>query len=1788
MEEEEKKIEIEQQNLVEPETSKEVSRYSPKANPSAKPEIYKTLDVFKQSTSEGTIIKGSPKSKLSSVNSKFASIFSDSDLMQTSKWEVYKIDSLGRITFSATDDKGRVHELDWTSAGAANDFYVKIAKTLNFKFEKFVVDRLNNRLIKKPAKYLADNPRNNEYTSAAVTNPYINCSDIDDVKVIFGSNQYNGFYLPLYVEGNNSIDISFDYMIKYDSETLYDCVGNYDRFCGLPAIFNRNSLNNIDCVNFAIFIDSDDSANATQIRNDLYDVYYNSPDQKKEILQEFQEYGLQAEPTAECCEALGGRLVYHDDWSYINELWVKNINNKYKELLNDPTDIANILDSTDLTSQTKIVDVLHFLIKYRDELDDIRDDCMTFTPYNYSGEPCDTMNFYIELITTQQVCALEVTEKCGIYSKILWDFNGILAEIEYMLQVVDSCVQTKARVGNLITEIDAEIVEISTELSKTGDNSSTEIENTELEIEALDKNLTLVTVDISAKEEDNDTIAVALVDTEPESDCTIYEEQIEELNNFSVSDYCKGESRNKDFYNKKEEINFYNTCIKEKTNSLNKEKQIYIRLREECKKLVSLNGELEEAKNKNQTDVIPALEKTISETKHTIDNIREECGSIVATNESLQLNRKLNTADIAVINRVAVILNTTPAKISDNDKLSLTDDEKIKLRVIQTKNTVSLNKWNSEVSNINESKSKKEQSIAKLKREETLNKKELNKSLDSVINQKGRLENGDHDPTSGAAPLASEEIYGKTGPSDPIGGIDFGMKTGPSEPMGGIDIGAAMTGPSEPMGKKRDNRRYFRCINRCMRKHEVGSIGHSNCHDACGSFAAVTEGGEEEQSTIYYRKDGSSDPEKCCENVEEWLNDLKTKMVTTYSPAYSTTHQEYGLGNVLELTNNCYDEWYQQILSDYNIYINEVANSYLTYLNNLSLDFNIEVNNCLQGACPLSHVDSNIITTPYGVEDLWDFKYINTDYSGVIIEGDKSGDVIASIYQEIANITSQITPPQTMSQTLFDPKWRTFNYSLPGNVCDLLKICYPGKEFFISLEIENFDCGVCILIDNIKINTNSYIVDNITASNDCLIPELTCIIDNKKSWVYTDKGVKVKTTYPAGPCTSGITDGTVILTTPQNRLWQDLEYRYTEYDVNHSNLILNTKSASISIDPAKSIECDVYNFWRQINCDECPTTCDSGTTILYDGVIRETSSASLSAYTLSLSGTPAGISFSCDTYTDILTSEVSNLKNEYYSLTADLNESLSATYDDLKSLGGSLSNFTIQENNCESQTLVIGDYKDLDELFGLLIEESDGTLGFWETYVYNTTTPFVGGNHIEIFSGYTAQTFNQTSGVTEECCKSINTILNGTGKLGMGLGKEYEWNTSLNACTWTSIGDCNGDCEYSGTKDVNSISGTGTDKICEVTQVPVCINPINFLDKAPSTINVKQVFDDLVLKNLIDAKSRQTISGYPLLQLFYQLYLNANNCGEDLSGKLTYNNLFEFMDKIGDYWLDLIEQVVPTTTIWEGCEPSGKIYRNTIFDQNKYPYKKYTLNYIEIPEQCESVSGVTSESIGQATADIKVIEDCTAGGCLDESYVKCRREEYLIGVQMQAIQKEIDFIDEQISAYNGGQTTTLNCQYTQAQIDKLQNIDKPYYATQLGLLQTEKTNKSNECDGISNDIITANNQLAAVEQSCSSVASRISVAETKLTTLDVNTLPYEKQKTYIAVLKNEYRKCMRSTEVNISNYNTVFITQIYDSNEFEGNVIVLGDDEWDGDGSGDDQPLPGAFYNTELIHNCND
>ncbi len=48
-----------------------------------------------------------------------------------------------------------------------------------------------------------------------------------------------------------------------------------------------------------------------------------------------------------------------------------------------------------------------------------------------------------------------------------------------------------------------------------------------------------------------------------------------------------------------------------------------------------------------------------------------------------------------------------------------------------------------------------------------------------------------------------------------------------------------------------------------------------------------------------------------------------------------------------------------------------------------------------------------------------------------------------------------------------------------------------------------------------------------------------------------------------------------------------------------------------------------------------------------------------------------------------------------------------------------------------------------------------------------------------------------------------------------------------------------------------------------------------------------------------------------------------------------YNKMDEVANKIGDNWVDVIEQVIPATTIWGNV----KVYENTVFDQQKFKYK---------------------------------------------------------------------------------------------------------------------------------------------------------------------------------------------------------------------------------------------------------
>ena len=100
--------------------------------------------------------------------------------------------------------------------------------------------------------------------------------------------------------------------------------------------------------------------------------------------------------------------------------------------------------------------------------------------------------------------------------------------------------------------------------------------------------------------------------------------------------------------------------------------------------------------------------------------------------------------------------------------------------------------------------------------------------------------------------------------------------------------------------------------------------------------------------------------------------------------------------------------------------------------------------------------------------------------------------------------------------------------------------------------------------------------------------------------------------------------------------------------------------------------------------------------------------------------------------------------------------------------------------------------------------------------------------------------------------------------------------------------------------------------------------------------------------------------------------------------------------------------------------------------------------------------------------------------------------------------------------------------------------------------------------------------------SCSGLSQTLKTAEDNLTNYVPGTTSYERQRNFIASIKDKYYRCVRKSNVLVTDYDTVFITQIYDTNEYEGNVNIIGDSDW----SFTYQYGRGPFYNKELIHNC--
>jgi hypothetical protein len=93
-------------------------------------------------------------------------------------------------------------------------------------------------------------------------------------------------------------------------------------------------------------------------------------------------------------------------------------------------------------------------------------------------------------------------------------------------------------------------------------------------------------------------------------------------------------------------------------------------------------------------------------------------------------------------------------------------------------------------------------------------------------------------------------------------------------------------------------------------------------------------------------------------------------------------------------------------------------------------------------------------------------------------------------------------------------------------------------------------------------------------------------------------------------------------------------------------------------------------------------------------------------------------------------------------------------------------------------------------------------------------------------------------------------------------------------------------------------------------------------------------------QNMINTRNRQQssdgkTSGYPTLQLLFWKYLTMYNDVGIQNNNFSYETMMDYVNSLGDYWVRLVEQVIPATTIWN----TGTRFENSIFHRQKFVYR---------------------------------------------------------------------------------------------------------------------------------------------------------------------------------------------------------------------------------------------------------
>ena len=126
-------------------------------------------------------------------------------------------------------------------------------------------------------------------------------------------------------------------------------------------------------------------------------------------------------------------------------------------------------------------------------------------------------------------------------------------------------------------------------------------------------------------------------------------------------------------------------------------------------------------------------------------------------------------------------------------------------------------------------------------------------------------------------------------------------------------------------------------------------------------------------------------------------------------------------------------------------------------------------------------------------------------------------------------------------------------------------------------------------------------------------------------------------------------------------------------------------------------------------------------------------------------------------------------------------------------------------------------------------------------------------------------------------------------------------------------------------------------------------------------------------KNMINVRNRQVITdgktgGYPTLQSVWWNYIQQFENTGIQNNQYTYQKLIDYINGIGPYWMKLVEQMIPATTIWQ----SGTKFENSVLHRQKFVYRRQRgcLVKAKQAQPCTIISPLTQ--FNQATERIQI------------------------------------------------------------------------------------------------------------------------------------------------------------------------------------------------------------------------